>query len=345
MSRARFGENRAKTSAEFVGCVAGVTHRDGHAPAWRGRIADMATPSAGPIVVSVSELHEQLGSIRLCEPRAVDAIQQSLERHGQLTALEVFAESGVLQVYDGLKRLQAARRMQWEHLRVHRNELSVVEAKIRMAEMHEGRGLSELEEGWLVRSLVRDHGLSLGAIGERLGRHKSWVCRRQMLAEALEPKLQACVRLGLLAARAAVSLAALPRGNQSTASELVMQRGLTVRQTELVVAQLLQCGDQAQRDALLVRWQQQPMEAVDCAARSAPHKARSELDWMSADITTLQRSAARLEARLMGNALCACPEGAQQLMTEALRTLVPALHSLVRSIEQATRIDEVPRIA
>jgi len=30
-----------------------------------------------------------------------------------------------------------------------------------------------------------------------------------------------------------------------------------VRQTELVVAQLLPCGEQAERDALLTRWQQQ----------------------------------------------------------------------------------------
>ena len=305
----------------------------------------MATPPPSPIVVSVCDLHEQLSSIRLCEPRAVDTIQQSLERHGQLTALEVFSEGGVLQVYDGLKRLQAARRMQWEQLRVQRHELSLVEAKVRMAEVHEGRGLSELEEGWLVRSLVRDHGLSLGAIGERLGRHKSWVCRRQMLAEALEPKLQAYVRLGLLAARAAVALAALPRGNQSTACELVMQRGLTVRQTELVVTQLLHCAEQAQCDELLTRWQQQPLEQAGCAARSAPRKASSEVDYMSADIITLQRSAARLQARLLGNALCACPAGAQQLMTETLRELLPVLHSLVRTIEQATRIQDVPRIA
>ena len=295
--------------------------------------------------MSVCDLHEQLGSIRLCEPRALEAIEQSLERHGQLSALEVFAEEGVLQVYDGLKRLQAARRLHWQQLRVERHELSLVEAKVRMAEVHEGRGLSELEEGWLVRSLVRDHGMSLGAIGERLGRHKSWVCRRQMLAEALEPKLQACVRLGLLAARAAVALAALPRGNQSTACELVMQRGLTVRQTELVVTQLLHCAEQAQRDELLRRWQQQPMGPVGCATRSAPRKARSELDFMSADITTLQRSAARLQARLLGNALCACPAGTEQLMTDTLQALVPVLRSVVRTIEQVTGIKDVARLA
>lgn len=31
----------------------------------------------------------------------------------------------------------------------------------------------------LVRSLYRTHALTQGAIGARLGRHKSWVCRRR----------------------------------------------------------------------------------------------------------------------------------------------------------------------
>ena len=63
-----------------------------------------------------------------------------------------------------------------------------------------------------MRSLYRDDGLSQGNIAELLRRHRSWVCRRLMLVESLESELQASVRLGLLAARAAVVLAALPPG-------------------------------------------------------------------------------------------------------------------------------------
>ena len=305
----------------------------------------MATPSASPFDVPVSELHEHLGSIRLREPRAVDAVQSSLQRHGQLMAVEVFAQDGELQVLDGFKRLHAARRLQWKQLRVQPNDLSAVEAKVRMVELHTGRGLTELEEGWLVRSLVRDHGLTQGAVGERLGRHKSWVCRRLILAEGLEPKLQAWVRLGLVAPRAAVTLAALPRGNQCPACEIVMQQGLTVRQTELLVAQLVESSSPEQQESLMVSWRQPRSAAPDGATRPAVRKARSEADWMSADILTLHRAAARLESRLMGNALCACPDGARRLMTESLRALVPVLQSVARAIGQATHLEEGQKVA
>lgn len=286
---------------------------------------DMATPHL--VEVSVSALHEQLASLRLCEPRAVDAIELSLTRHGQLTPVEVFAHDGELQVLDGFKRLQAARRLGWKQLRTQQHDLSTAEAIVMLVQVHGNRSLAELEEAWLVRALVREHGLTQGAVGERLGRHKSWVCRRMILAEGLEPQVQAWVRLGLVVPRAAVELAALPRGNQSVAGELVMKRGLTVRQTQLLVHQLVE-ADGAQQQQLLSRWSEQGAPSGQVAGRPAVRKARSEADWMSTDILTLHRSAARLQARLMGNGLYAAPEGLRELMGESLRALVPVLQSL-----------------
>ena len=70
-----------------------------------------------------------------------------------------------------------------------------------------------------MRSLYRDDGLRQPEIARRLGRHKSWVCRRLMLVEALDPAVQADVRLGLLAPRAAAPDARLPRGNQRRAAD------------------------------------------------------------------------------------------------------------------------------
>ncbi len=294
----------------------------------------MAKLVLSPIEVPVSELHEQLSSVRLCEPRALDAMGQSLERHGQLTAIEVFVQDGELQLLDGFKRLQAARRMQWSSLRAVCHELSAVEAIVRVAELHAGRGLTELEEAWLVRALVREHGLTQGAVAERLGRHKSWVCRRMILAEGLEPQVQAWVRLGLVAARAAVVLAALPRGNHGPVGELVMHKGLTVRQTQVLVEQLL-ASDSAQSQELIARWSEHSPQPAN-PARPTVRKARSEAEWLSGDIITVHRAAARLQARLKGNALCAAPDAVQPLMTQSLRALVPVLHSLVKAITDST---------
>ena len=205
-------------------------------------------------MISVTELGEALSALRLCEPGAVDAMCASLGRNGQLTPLVAFDDAGSLEIVDGFKRLRAARRLGWPHLGVRQCDLGRIEAKVQLAILHAGRGLTELEEGWLIRSLYRDDRLSQAAIAERFGRHKSWVCRRLMLVEALESEVQACVRLGLVAPRAAVVLAALPRGNQAAALDIVARRALTVRQTELLVTQLGGCLDAAARSTLLGQW-------------------------------------------------------------------------------------------
>jgi hypothetical protein len=113
--------------------------------------------------------------------------------------------------------------------------------------LHHSCGPTELEEGWLVRSLFRDDGLSQPEIARRMHRHKSWVWRRLMLVEGLDEAVQADVRLGLLAARRAVAVAQLPRGNQAEAAQFVVHRGMTYRQSECLVTRLLALADDAQR--------------------------------------------------------------------------------------------------
>jgi hypothetical protein len=139
--------------------------------------------------------------------------------------------------------------------------------------------------------------------------------------------VQCWVRVGLLAPRSAVILAVLPRGNQCPVGEIVTKRGLTVGQTQLLVSQLLEATDD-KRQELMVRWREQGPVPAQGGARPALRKARSEVEWMSTDIITLHRTAARLQARLMGNALCAAPDAVRHLMTESLLALVPVLHSL-----------------
>jgi hypothetical protein len=133
------------------------------------------------------------------------------------------------------------------------DDVSWVDAKLRLCELSSGRGLTELEEGWLVRSLYREDRLSQADIARMMSRHKSWVWRRLMLVESLDPELQAEVRLGLIAARTAVAVSRLPRGNQQAASAVVLRRGLTVRQTELLVDEVLTEQDATVRATLLAR--------------------------------------------------------------------------------------------
>jgi ParB-like chromosome segregation protein Spo0J len=241
-------------------------------------------------VVRVETLGERLAALRLCEPDAVTSMRRSLERHGQLSPLAVFAAGGGVEVIDGFKRLRAARALGWQAVRAHALDVDVVGAKIAIAFLHERCGLTELEEAWLVRALYRDDHISQPEIGARLGRHKSWVSRRLLMAEGLDEAVQAEVRLGLLAPSAAAELAQLQRCNQSPAAQVVMRTGMAVRQTVQLVRELLACDDDAARARLLRERLEHP------GPRSTPRparRARTPAEWLLADIATLRRVAGR----------------------------------------------------
>jgi hypothetical protein len=52
-------------------------------------------------MVEVAALGERLSALRLCEAEALASIRRSLEQHGQLAALTLFAESSGLEIIDG----------------------------------------------------------------------------------------------------------------------------------------------------------------------------------------------------------------------------------------------------
>ena len=287
--------------------------------------ASHGAPCATAIEVPTATLHDRLGGLRLRNPGALEAMVRSLARHGQLTPVVAFSEAGRYEVIDGFKRLHAARELGWNTLWVTTSDLAVVEAKVQMVALHDRQHrLTEIEEAWLVRSLHRDDGLSQGEIGRRLERHKSWVCRRLLLVEALDCAVQADVRLGMLAPRAAVALAALPRGNQASASAAVIRRGLTVRQTELFVAEILELPDDC-RGPLIHR----RLEGGAPSPERPPVRAvRSEADWMAADIATALRVASRLQARLLARPIDAFGSGASEVIFDGLIALAPTLTAL-----------------
>ena len=277
----------------------------------------------------VEMLGERLAALRLCEPDAVVSMRRSLERHGQLSAVAVFASGDGLETVDGFKRIRAARVLGWHELRAHTLEVDAVGAKLAIASMHERSGLTELEQAWLVRSLYRDDELSQAQIGVHLGRHKSWVSRRLLMAEGLDEAVQADVRLGLLAASAAAQLAQLQRCNQLSAAQLVTRTAMTVRQTAHLVSELLACGSDASRVRLLADRLEHP------APRATPRparRARTDAEWILADVAAIQRAAGRLQGRLLGAPLAVLGPRAAELTALALMDLAPVLDALGRTL-------------
>jgi ParB-like chromosome segregation protein Spo0J len=296
-----------------------------------------AMPSPEERAVAIGDLRESHAGLRLLDEGALREMRESLARHGQLMAVATYrprSDDGAseLEVVDGFKRLRAARALGWTLLRVRILPLCGPEAKAAIGILNHGRGLSELEEAWLVRSLYRDDGLTQPQIGRILGRHKSWVSRRLLLAEGLEDSVQADVRLGLLAASTAAIVARLPRCNQLAAAETVMRAGLTKYQADRLVTQVLALPA-GEREAALCDALEGELRLVGPKNQGAPE--RTPAQWLMADVATLTRICARLQARLMEQPLMGMGEPAAHLAADGLAGLGSVLTALVGAIERA----------
>jgi len=297
----------------------------------------MAPPVASSFsTVALTDLTEGLGAVRLRNEAACQEMERSLTRQGQLTAVIARRSGGGVEVVDGLKRLHAARRLGWRELKAEVREMDLVQTMVLVFQANAGSHLVEIEEAWVVRSLYRDGHLNQPQIARLLGRHKSWVCRRLMLAEGLSEGVEANLRLGLVSATAAREIARLPRGNQDPVAELITRRGLTTRQAAKLVDKLLVAPDETARGFILGDVEAlaslTTRTSADGSARTAA--TRSPGERLVTDTLAMDRLAVRLHVRLLAQPLRALGAPAADIAVRSLSELRAGLVSLCRTIEK-----------
>lgn len=280
--------------------------------------------------VKLAELREDLGCLRLCTPEFEREMERSLQRHGQLTPVLACRQSPGWLVIDGFKRLRSARALSWSHLSVQPWEGDGVQAKVLLWRCNEHRGLTDVEEAWLVRTLYREDGLSQPQIAQLFGRHKSWACRRLMLAEGLSDEVQADLRLGLLSVTMAREIVRLPRGNQGEVARLISRQGWTTRQGSQCVDELLAAPDEAGRKRVLEAAAHPGGEAPIAADR---RRHRTPGEALVNEVAIVTRSCTRLHARLLARPLTSFGAAAAEVMVQGLRALGPGLVVLEQTIE------------
>ena len=304
-----------------------VTRRHRRRAPGRATLPRVTAREISSVEMAPSELGEALSAVRLSAPEAQQQMQLSLSRLGQLTPVQAFRAGGGVELFDGLKRVRAARELSWPTLRVEVHALDTAGAKVRLFRCNAGAGLSELEEAWLIRSLHREEQLSQPQIAMLLGRHKSWVCRRLVLAEELSDEVTASVRLGVVSATAVRELGRLPRGNQDEAARVVAQRGLTTRQTARLVDKLL-AAPAKEWPSLL---EEAPAPEPPAPKGGAPRRTPGEQ--LVADAWGMKRLAARLHARLLERSLQSLGEAACVAVSRELAELRSALVALTRTLD------------
>lgn len=186
-----------------------------------------------------SALDQRFRSLRLpSAPQVRAALGLSLELHGQQHPVLATdgVEAGRLVLIDGHERVTALVAAEKEQVLVAVARLDAPSALVALiAANAPQRRLTELEEAWIVQTLQRDHGLDQVQIAERLGHHKTWVCRRLQLVTKLERQVQEDVRLGLVSARTARELTRLPRGNQAEVARAAARHSLGSRQVARLI--------------------------------------------------------------------------------------------------------------
>ena len=203
--------------------------------------------------LQLSEFDERFRRYRLAPPEAEREIVDSLKRYGQIAPVVVCLCDGEFLLIDGFKRLTAARSIKgFETLRARAMQCDERSAKAAMYNLNRvGRGVQEIEEAWIVHSLVREDGLSQVEAAELLSHHKSWVCRRLALLERLCPAARQDLSLGLLSPTQARHLVRLPVGNQVEALDVARRDSLSSQEFQGVINLLLASGTPAKKAFVL----------------------------------------------------------------------------------------------
>lgn len=194
------------------------------------------------IVLNLDELKLDYARLRIRSRAAERRLLASLQEHGQQEPIVVAgATGGGYAVIDGYKRVSALAALRADVVNAEVWEMPVAAALVRSYRRGAQRGLSAMEEGWLVAELVR--GWPLGEVAARLSRSKSWASRRLGLVEGLPAAVTAAVQSGRIGAYAAARyLLPLARANAGDCAALagkVAGLGLSSRETGLLYRQYI----------------------------------------------------------------------------------------------------------
>lgn len=190
----------------------------------------------------LKQVGERYGRLRIIDPAAESRMEKSMRKYGQISPA-VVARTAVdhYEMIDGFKRLRSCHLLGMSKIKVTALDIGTRGIKAAMVELNRKSGsLRPIEEALVVQSLYREDHLEQVEIATLLGRHKSWVSRRIQMVEQLCDEVLEHIRLGLVRVSMSRHLGRLPRGNQPTTLSTILKYRFTCRETDRLVAMLLE---------------------------------------------------------------------------------------------------------
>lgn len=175
------------------------------------------------------------------DDEALQELADSIALHGVLQPITVRAlDSGYYQIIAGERRWRASRLAGLKEVPVRIIQADDREAQeLALVENLQREDLSPMEEARGFRLLMEEYGLTQEAVSQSVGKSRPAVANALRLL-SLPDQIAALIDSGVLSAGHARALLALESKTlQLTAAQQVVDRGLSVRQTETLVAALM----------------------------------------------------------------------------------------------------------
>jgi ParB family transcriptional regulator, chromosome partitioning protein len=188
------------------------------------------------IEIPVAEIQETFMVYRVLDLEQINKMAFSISREGQLQPIIVQRSEDGYHLIDGFKRYKAAKRIKVRFLRANVWEVTNSMAKAMILHYNKKtESLSIYEQGLIVYSLHKEHGLPQKEISRLLRQSSTWICRRLSIIERLDVVVQDFIRLGEITVSHVRELIKLPRGNQEEVLRVIIQEHFSVNDSRILI--------------------------------------------------------------------------------------------------------------
>jgi len=202
--------------------------------------------------IPIEEFDLSLSGMRIMNPDWVSRVQSSMWLHGQLQPVIAREHEGRYQIIDGLKRYYVAMDLMIKTLQCQVLDIDLQQAKLLILSYNRPRQSMEVwEEAMVLEDLLKTHNLSQRSLSTLTGYSRSWVSRRLSMIGKIDEEVAAEIRMGVLTSSQARALIKLPRGNQMDLARVIVDLGLSSRQSDRLVNAFLKAEDEDQQQDIL----------------------------------------------------------------------------------------------
>lgn len=212
---------------------------------------ELAAPGEGSVSLPISQVQPGLNQPRKrFDPASLSDLADSIRIHGVIQPVTVRRlASGYYQIIAGERRWRAAKQAGLEEIPaviIEADDRKVME--LGLIENLQREDLNPAEEARGYQVLMEEYGLTQEQVAERMGKSRPAVTNTLRLLALPEDLLKLVEDGSLSAGHARTILGAPTPALQREAAKQVIQRGLSVRQTETLIKALQKQQEQSQKE-------------------------------------------------------------------------------------------------